>query len=126
VGPLDLNLFKKCLETLYLFSFCSHSFYPRFSLCSYPFERSVSETVMDVPIGVKRSSPLTVPSVIREILFVPEAPPEIASLLEVSITYHNTSEYELAIQTLSEAEEKWILFSKECVSCQKPFSLLCS
>mmetsp|Transcript_749 Transcript_749/g.2490 ORF Transcript_749/g.2490 Transcript_749/m.2490 type:complete len:307 (-) Transcript_749:110-1030(-) len=48
------------------------------------------------------------PCLIREILFAPNAPsPSISHLLEVALTHHNTSNYQLAIQTYLTAQREW-------------------
>lgn len=49
----------------------------------------------------------SVPCVIREILFAPPCPQEVAKLLEVALTHHNTSHYELSIQTYIQAQDLW-------------------
>lgn len=51
----------------------------------------------------------TMPCIIREILYAPPCPnDEIAKLLEVALTYHNSSLYQLAIQTYIKAQQVWI------------------
>mgnify|MGYP003962463773 CR=1 FL=1 len=59
----------------------------------------------DKPIHVD-----SVPCIIRELTYAPPSPQNITKLLEVALTYHNTSHYHLAIQSYLTAEERW----KDC------------
>ena len=47
------------------------------------------------------------PSIIKEVFFPPEAPHEVATLIESALVYQNDANYEMAIHTLREAREKW-------------------
>jgi tetratricopeptide (TPR) repeat protein len=51
----------------------------------------------------------SVPCIIREILYAPPCPSEeIAKLLEVALMHHNTSHYQLALQTYLRAQKSWM------------------
>lgn len=47
------------------------------------------------------------PCIIKEVLFPPEAPSEIATFLESANVYHANASYELAINTYDTAQSKW-------------------
>lgn len=65
------------------------------------------------------------PCVIREILYAPPCPNEdIAKLLEVAMTYHNTSQYQLAIQTYIRAQREWIELYRDQVERQEEPDIL--
>lgn len=65
------------------------------------------------------------PCVIREILYAPPCPNEdIAKLLEVAMTYHNTSQYQLAIQTYIRAQREWIELYRDQVEKQEEADIL--
>ena len=40
------------------------------------------------------------PSIIKEVFFPPEAPQEVATLIESSLVYQNDANYEMAIRSL--------------------------
>jgi tetratricopeptide (TPR) repeat protein len=58
----------------------------------------------------------SVPCVIREILYAPPCPDSVAKLLEVALTHHNTSHYQLALQNYITAQENWVEISKESLN----------
>ena len=41
------------------------------------------------------------PSIIKEVFFPPEAPQEVATLIESSLVYQNDANYEMAIRSLN-------------------------
>ena len=47
------------------------------------------------------------PCIIKEVLFPPDAPPDVASLLESANTYHANADYELALKCFEEARKSW-------------------
>jgi hypothetical protein len=47
------------------------------------------------------------PCIIREILFPPTAPKEIANLIESSLVYQNNANYDMAIHTFEQARTEW-------------------
>ena len=49
------------------------------------------------------------PSVIKEVFFPPEAPQEVATLIESSIVYQNDANYEMAVRSLKQARDIWRL-----------------
>lgn len=48
------------------------------------------------------------PNLIREILYAPPAPPTCLALIEVALSYHNSSQYEAAIDAYQQARNDWI------------------
>lgn len=59
-------------------------------------------------MSVESNQKNTFPCIIREILFAPPTPsPSIAHLLEVALIHHNSSHYQLSIQTYLKAQEEW-------------------
>ena len=49
------------------------------------------------------------PSIIKEVFFPPEAPQEVATLIESSLVYQNDANYEMAIRSLCQARDIWRL-----------------
>ena len=49
------------------------------------------------------------PSIIKEVFFPPEAPQEVATLIESSLVYQNDANYEMAIRSLNQARDIWRL-----------------
>lgn len=47
------------------------------------------------------------PCIIKEVLFPPQAPQEVATLIESALVYQNTANYEMALATFEEARDIW-------------------
>ena len=45
--------------------------------------------------------------IIKEVYFPPDAPREVATLMESSLVYHNSANYEMAVKSLEDARELW-------------------
>jgi len=50
------------------------------------------------------------PCIIKEVFFPPEAPHEIATLIESALVYQNTANFELAIHSYEQARDQWKAF----------------
>jgi hypothetical protein len=47
------------------------------------------------------------PNIIKEVFMPPQAPQEVATLIESTLVYQNSANYEMAIKTLEEARDLW-------------------
>lgn len=47
------------------------------------------------------------PCIIKEVYFPPEAPHDIATLIESALVYQNTANYEMAIHAYEQARSQW-------------------
>ena len=47
------------------------------------------------------------PSIIKEVFFPPEAPHEVATLIESALVYQNSANYQMAVRSLEEARGMW-------------------
>ena len=47
------------------------------------------------------------PSIIKEVFFPPEAPHEVATLIESALVYQNSANYQMAVRSLEEARDLW-------------------
>lgn len=47
------------------------------------------------------------PCIIKEVFFPPDAPHDIATLIESAIVYQNTANYEMAVHSFEQARAKW-------------------
>ena len=47
-----------------------------------------------------QSNPGIMPSIIKEVFFPPEAPQEVATLIESSLVYQNDANYDMAVRSL--------------------------
>ena len=48
-----------------------------------------------------------IPCLIRECYYAPPCPKEVATLFEVALTHHNTSNYKAAVETYINAQDLW-------------------
>lgn len=71
------------------------------------------------PINIKgdQGNPGIAPCIIKELYFPPEAPCEVATLIESALVYQNSANYELAIECFSKARTEW---QKICKADNKP------
>ena len=54
-----------------------------------------------------QSNPGILPSIIKEVFWPPEAPMEVATLIESALVYQNSANYEMASRSLEDARSKW-------------------
>ena len=47
------------------------------------------------------------PSIIKEVFFPPEAPHEVATLIESALVYQNSANYQMAVRSLEQARDMW-------------------
>lgn len=47
------------------------------------------------------------PSIIKEVFFPPEAPHEVATLIESALVYQNSANYQMAVRSLEQARDLW-------------------
>ena len=56
-----------------------------------------------------QQNPGIMPSIIKEVFFPPEAPQEVATLIESSLVYQNDANYEMSVRSLMQARDIWRL-----------------
>jgi len=52
-------------------------------------------------------NPGILPSIIKEVFFPPDAPQEVATLIESALVYQNSANYHMAVRTLEDARGIW-------------------
>jgi hypothetical protein len=55
-----------------------------------------------------QGNPGVTPCIIKEVYFPPEAPSEVATLIESALVYQNSSNFEMAIKCFTDSREMWI------------------
>lgn len=60
------------------------------------------------------------PTVIKEVYFPPDAPMEVATLMESSLVYQNSANYEMAVKSLEMARDRWR--ELEAIALEEPES----
>ena len=58
-------------------------------------------------------NPGIAPVLIKEVYFPPEAPQEVATLIESALVYQNSSNYALAVECLQQARKDWMKLEKD-------------
>lgn len=54
-----------------------------------------------------QQNPGIMPSIIKEVFFPPDAPQEVATLIESALVYQNSANYEMATRSLEDARSIW-------------------
>lgn len=67
----------------------------------------MAENIFPSNIRGSQSNAGVAPCIIKEVFFPPEAPKEIATLIESAFVYQNTANYEMALNTLEKGREEW-------------------
>jgi len=70
-------------------------------------KQDMSENVFPLNIKGEQCNPGVAPCIIKEVFFPPEAPHEIATLIESGIVYQNSANYELSINSFEQARDGW-------------------
>jgi hypothetical protein len=70
-------------------------------------EKDVNENVFPLHIRQEHCNPGVMPIIIKEVFFPPDAPKEVATLMESSLIYQNSANYEMAVKSLEDARELW-------------------
>ena len=47
------------------------------------------------------------PTIIKEVFMPPDAPSTVATLIESSLVYQNSANYEMAVHSLEQARDEW-------------------
>lgn len=55
-----------------------------------------------------QGNPCVAPCVIKEVYFPPEAPCEVATLIESALVYQNYANFELAVDCFEKAKSLWV------------------
>ena len=62
---------------------------------------NLAENIFPMNIRGDQGNPGVAPCIIKEVYFPPEAPPEVATLIESALVYQNSANYEMAIDCFS-------------------------
>lgn len=71
------------------------------------FKKDMSEPVFHKNFKETECNPGVAPCIIKEVFIPPEAPQEIATLIESALVYQNTANYEMSLATFEEARQLW-------------------
>ena len=67
----------------------------------------MSENVFPMQAMGDQQNPGIMPSIIKEVFFPPDAPQEVATLIESALVYQNSANYEMAVRSLEDARSIW-------------------
>ena len=69
--------------------------------------KSMQESVFPMHLRGDQCNPAIMPSIIKEVFFPPEAPHEVATLIESALVYQNSANYQMAVRSLEDARSMW-------------------
>ena len=69
--------------------------------------KEMQENVFPMHALGDQSNPGILPSIIKEVFWPPEAPSEVATLIESALVYQNSANYEMASKSLEDARSIW-------------------
>ena len=67
----------------------------------------MQENVFPMSLKGDQQNSQIMPSVIKEVFFPPEAPHEVATLIESALVYQNSANYQMAVRSLEQARDLW-------------------
>ena len=67
----------------------------------------MKENIFPMNIRQEHCNPGVLPTIIKEVYFPPDAPMEVATLMESSLVYQSSASYEMAVRSMEMAREKW-------------------
>ena len=67
----------------------------------------VKDNIFPMNIRAEHCNPGILPTIIKEVYFPPDAPMEVATLMESSLVYQSSASYEMAVRSMELAREKW-------------------
>lgn len=70
--------------------------------------KELAENIFPLSIRGSQGNPGIAPCIIKEVYFPPEAPCEVATLIESALVYQNTANYELAVNCFEMAQKAWL------------------
>ena len=70
-------------------------------------KKSMEENVFPMHLKGDQCNPNIMPSIIKEVFFPPEAPHEVATLIESALVYQNSANYQMAVRSLEQARNMW-------------------
>lgn len=56
------------------------------------------------------------PTIIKEVFMPPDAPSEVATLIESSLVYQNSANYEMAVKSIEMARNQWRNIEKKALN----------
>jgi hypothetical protein len=69
--------------------------------------KDVNDNIFPQNIRGEHCNPGVMPTIIKEVFFPPDAPMEVATLMESSLVYQNSANYEMAVKSLEMARDRW-------------------
>mmetsp|Transcript_6121 Transcript_6121/g.10391 ORF Transcript_6121/g.10391 Transcript_6121/m.10391 type:complete len:401 (+) Transcript_6121:548-1750(+) len=75
--------------------------------------KDIVENFFPLNLRGDQGNPGVAPCLIKEVYFPPEAPTEVATLIESALVYQNSSNYEMAVRCFQQAKQEWIEFLKD-------------
>ncbi len=69
--------------------------------------QQVNDNIFPQNIRGEHCNPGVMPTIIKEVFFPPDAPMEVATLMESSLVYQNSANYEMAVKSLEMARDRW-------------------
>jgi len=67
----------------------------------------VKENIFPMNIRAEHSNPGVLPTIIKEVYFPPDAPMEVATLMESSLVYQSSASYEMAVRSMEDSRQMW-------------------
>lgn len=68
---------------------------------------NINESVFPMNIRQESCNSGVMPTVIKEVFMPPDAPQTVATLIESSLVYQNSANYEMAVHSLEMARDEW-------------------
>ena len=69
--------------------------------------QDIVENIFPLNLRGDQGNPGVAPCIIKEVYFPPEAPQEVATLIESALVYQNSSNFEMAIKCFTDSKEMW-------------------
>ena len=69
--------------------------------------RDMAESVFPNHLRATQCNSGVAPCIIKEVFFPPDAPHEVATLIESAIVYQNSANYEMAISSFERSRDLW-------------------
>jgi tetratricopeptide (TPR) repeat protein len=74
--------------------------------------QDIVENIFPLNLRGDQGNPGVAPCIIKEVYFPPEAPSEVATLIESALVYQNSSNFEMAIKCFNDSKDLWLSLIK--------------
>ena len=75
--------------------------------------QDIVENIFPLNLRGDQGNPGVAPCIIKEVYFPPEAPSEVATLIESALVYQNSSNFEMAIKCFNDSKDLWLSMLKD-------------